>query len=118
MKNKKVKAKLAKVANRGWMALSDESEGMADSKPDEQADDLTSVFNSDDAPPSFQSHIIAEDDEDDVSGFALSRAQESTLSKKGEHEDTRTPVEVYLREMGAVSLLSREKEIELAKCIE
>jgi RNA polymerase primary sigma factor len=115
LKNKKVKAKLAKVANRGWMALSDESEGMADSKPDEQADDLTSVFNSDDAPPSFQSHII---DEDDVSGFALSRAQESTLSKKGEHEDTRTPVEVYLREMGAVSLLSREKEIELAKCIE
>ncbi|MGV6820277.1 MAG: RNA polymerase sigma factor RpoD [Parvularcula sp.] len=64
-----------------------------------------------------------EEDEDDTSGPGTSVAKKDgtaavTTNTKADSDRTDDPVRMYLREMGAVELLSREGEIAIAKRIE
>ncbi|MHB1660851.1 MAG: RNA polymerase sigma factor RpoD [bacterium] len=57
------------------------------------------------------------------SNFAAKFANEETFNEEIEEEEdlslkTNDPVRMYLKEMGSVSLLTREREIEIAKSIE
>ena len=62
---------------------------------------------------------IGSDEEDDDEGASNKPARPAAAAKKKEViERTDDPVRMYLREMGAVELLSREGEIAIAKRIE
>jgi RNA polymerase primary sigma factor len=63
--------------------------------------------------------IVADDDEDDDDGDRKAPKDARAANKKlATGERTDDPVRMYLREMGAVELLSREGEIAIAKRIE
>ena len=59
-----------------------------------------------------------DDDDDDVADSAEENAPALDVKKKEVVDRTDDPVRMYLREMGAVELLSREGEIAIAKRIE
>jgi RNA polymerase primary sigma factor len=64
--------------------------------------------------------IVADDDDDDDDGERKGPAKDARAGNKklATGERTDDPVRMYLREMGAVELLSREGEIAIAKRIE
>jgi RNA polymerase primary sigma factor len=64
--------------------------------------------------------IVADDDDDDDDGEKRGPAKDARAANKklATGERTDDPVRMYLREMGAVELLSREGEIAIAKRIE
>ncbi len=59
-----------------------------------------------------------DDDGDDDDGSSVGSGNKAPAKKKETIERTDDPVRMYLREMGAVELLSREGEIAIAKRIE
>ncbi len=74
---------------------------------DDQADALG------DGPPGVDARRTPKDDEKEEWG-----EEEREEPKSSFGEDTSDPVRMYLQEMGAVSLLTREQEVEIAKQIE
>ncbi|HEY8603249.1 RNA polymerase sigma factor RpoD [Tsuneonella suprasediminis] len=60
----------------------------------------------------------SDDSDDSDDGGAATKAKPAAAKKKETVERTDDPVRMYLREMGAVELLSREGEIAIAKRIE
>ncbi|MBA4008198.1 MAG: RNA polymerase sigma factor RpoD [Erythrobacter sp.] len=64
--------------------------------------------------------VVADDDDDDDDGERKGPAKDARAGNKklATGERTDDPVRMYLREMGAVELLSREGEIAIAKRIE
>jgi len=61
---------------------------------------------------------VDEDDDEDVDAKKVKKETKATAKKAATGERTDDPVRMYLREMGAVELLSREGEIAIAKRIE
>jgi len=61
---------------------------------------------------------VDEDDDEDVDAKKVKKETKTAAKKTGTGERTDDPVRMYLREMGAVELLSREGEIAIAKRIE
>ncbi|AOL23628.1 RNA polymerase primary sigma factor RpoD [Erythrobacter litoralis] len=61
---------------------------------------------------------VDEDDDEDVDAKKAKKETKTAAKKTGTGERTDDPVRMYLREMGAVELLSREGEIAIAKRIE
>ncbi|MDR7103172.1 RNA polymerase sigma factor RpoD [Croceicoccus sp. BE223] len=62
--------------------------------------------------------LADDDDGDEDDGSAAGSGHKAPVKKKETIERTDDPVRMYLREMGAVELLSREGEIAIAKRIE
>jgi RNA polymerase primary sigma factor len=121
-----IKKLIARAKKRGVITYDELNEALPQDMSSDQIEDITSALNemgvqiveSEDAGEDSEAEKEQEDDEADTStdggdGFA------PVVEKKKETVDrTDDPVRMYLREMGAVELLSREGEIAIAKRIE
>jgi RNA polymerase primary sigma factor len=125
-----VKKLIAKAKKRGYITYDELNEALPqDQMSSEQIEDVMSAI-------SEMGVNIVESDEDaeaeaeqdggddveeisaDDSGEPRKPASSAAAKKTGVGERTDDPVRMYLREMGAVELLSREGEIAIAKRIE
>ncbi len=119
-----IKKLLAKAKRRGFLTYDELNAALPqDQMSSEQIEDVMSAI-------SEMGVNIVESDEDsteeaeeevetiDNIGENDPRSLTSTVKKTGTGERTDDPVRMYLREMGAVELLSREGEIAIAKRIE
>ncbi len=124
-----VKKLLAKAKRRGYLTYDELNEALPqDQMSSEQIEDVMSAIN--DMGVQIVDSDEAGDDaddreEDDADAEAVEQIGEndprsltSTVKKTGTGDRTDDPVRMYLREMGAVELLSREGEIAIAKRIE
>ncbi|RJX66906.1 RNA polymerase sigma factor RpoD [Tsuneonella suprasediminis] len=93
---------MSAISEMGVNIVEKDEDAEEDSDSDEGVDALDSSDDSDDS--------------DD--GGAATKAKPAAAKKKETVERTDDPVRMYLREMGAVELLSREGEIAIAKRIE
>jgi RNA polymerase primary sigma factor len=119
-----VKKLLAKAKRRGFLTYDELNAALPqDQMSSEQIEDVMSqisemgvniVESDEDAPDE------AEDEVETIDNISENdpRSLTSTVKKTGTGERTDDPVRMYLREMGAVELLSREGEIAIAKRIE
>ncbi len=121
-----VKKLIARAKKRGYITYDELNEALPqDMFSSDQIEDITSAINEmgvniveneeagDDAEPEQEEEIEAVDQTDPMG------PSENVAEKKKEISDrTDDPVRMYLREMGAVELLSREGEIAIAKRIE
>ena len=121
----KVKKLIARAKKRGYLTYDELNEALPqDQMSSEQIEDIMSAISemgvnivekdedSDDEPD-------AEDADDEIEPVGANPALAAAPEKKKEVIDrTDDPVRMYLREMGAVELLSREGEIAIAKRIE
>ncbi len=121
-----VKKLIVRAKKRGYITYDELNAALPqDMFSSDQIEDITSAINemgvniveneeaADDADPQPEEEIEAVDQTDPLG------ASENVAEKKKEVTDrTDDPVRMYLREMGAVELLSREGEIAIAKRIE
>ena len=127
-----IKKLIAKAKRRGYVTVDELNEALPqDELSSEQIEDVMSaisemgvniVENDEDAEGDSDSEddveeIAAEDDSDDDEASPRP-VKAAAVKKKEVVERTDDPVRMYLREMGAVELLSREGEIAIAKRIE
>jgi len=120
-----VKKLIAKATKRGYITYDELNKALPqDQMSSEQIEDVMSALN-DMGVNIVENEEEANDDNDDsgndeVEAIDGSETPEKiTVEKKKETTDrTDDPVRMYLREMGAVELLSREGEIAIAKRIE
>ena len=112
-KIKEVEQLIAMDGEKGFLGLEEEHEVPPDDMvSSDQIDDVLMMFDEMDI-----------DVVDDLQGL---KVEEKILEKEGEEGDeleeafgrASDPVRMYLREMGSVSLLTREGEVEIAKRIE
>jgi RNA polymerase primary sigma factor len=120
-----IKKLITRAKKRGYITYDELNEALPqDQMSSEQIEDVMSAINemgvniveneeaSDDAEPEPEEEIEAVDQTDPM-------GNENVAQKRKEVTDrTDDPVRMYLREMGAVELLSREGEIAIAKRIE
>jgi RNA polymerase primary sigma factor len=120
-----VKKLLARAKKRGYITYDELNEALPqDQMSSEQIEDVMSAIN--DMGVNIVENEEAADDGDDAEAEEEIEAVDTTdplggpqVEKKKETVDrTDDPVRMYLREMGAVELLSREGEIAIAKRIE
>ncbi|WP_374592914.1 RNA polymerase sigma factor RpoD [Sphingosinicella sp.] len=127
MNDASIKKLIAKAKKRGWLTYDELNAALPqDQMSSEQIEDVMSALSEmginltesedagDDEP---EAEAEAEDDADEMDGD--DKPTLHVIEKKKEVLDrTDDPVRMYLREMGAVELLSREGEIAIAKRIE
>jgi RNA polymerase primary sigma factor len=98
---------------KGFVTVDDLSEALSDDLvSEEQMEDVISMFGD------YDIDIVEQGSDDfdsDESGMRRGRDDGVDVSALGKSTD---PVRLYLREMGNVSLLTREGEVEIAKKIE
>jgi RNA polymerase primary sigma factor len=122
-----IKKLLAKAKRRGFLTYDELNAALPqDQMSSEQIEDVMSAINdmgvqiveSDEAGEDGEDQ--AEDDVETVDNISENdpRSLTANTKKTGTGERTDDPVRMYLREMGAVELLSREGEIAIAKRIE
>jgi RNA polymerase primary sigma factor len=100
---------------KGYLTLDDLNEALDEEfVSEEQMEDVISMFGEHDIDIIDQGSDKF-DEEMDVGGFETSKAEVLEHAGLGKGSD---PVRMYLREMGNVSLLTREGEVEIAKKIE
>jgi RNA polymerase primary sigma factor len=116
-----IKKLIARAKKRGIITYDELNEALPqDQMSSEQIEDVMSALND------MGVNIVESDDGEEEEAESDSGAEESgdgsetfIIEKKKETVDrTDDPVRMYLREMGAVELLSREGEIAIAKRIE
>src|SRR5688572_14775666 len=116
-----IKKLIARAKKRGVITYDELNEALPqDQMSSEQIEDIMSALND------MGVNIVESDDSEDEEPDNDSGAEETgeggetfIIEKKKETVDrTDDPVRMYLREMGAVELLSREGEIAIAKRIE
>ena len=122
-----VKKLLAKAKRRGFLTYDELNSALPqDQMSSEQIEDVMSAIN-DMGVQIVENDEAGDDNEDDVEEEVETidnisendpRSLTNTTKKTGTGERTDDPVRMYLREMGAVELLSREGEIAIAKRIE
>ena len=121
-----VKKLLAKAKRRGFLTYDELNAALPqDQMSSEQIEDVMSAINdmgvqiveSDEAGEDAEE---AEEEVETIDNISENdpRSLTNTIKKTGTGERTDDPVRMYLREMGAVELLSREGEIAIAKRIE
>jgi RNA polymerase primary sigma factor len=121
-----VKKLLAKAKRRGFLTYDELNAALPqDQMSSEQIEDVMSAINdmgvqiveSDEAGEDTEE---AEEEVETIDNISENdpRSLTNTIKKTGTGERTDDPVRMYLREMGAVELLSREGEIAIAKRIE
>jgi RNA polymerase primary sigma factor len=120
-----IKKLLARAKKRGYITYDELNAGLPqDQMTSEQIEDVMSAINEmgvnivendeaqDDDEAEPEEEIEAVDQTSDGSDGNVAEAKKTTIDR------TDDPVRMYLREMGAVELLSREGEIAIAKRIE
>jgi RNA polymerase primary sigma factor len=112
----------SKAAHGEWTPFHqvDETEtSEAPGQNEDQPDELTSLFEIDDD-VAAAAKFPAEADEEEHLPIPEHRINQRSVSSEDLEQDFSylDPVKVYLREMGAVSLLTQKEEVELAKHIE
>lgn len=124
MNDSAIKKLLSKAKKRGYLTYDELNEAMPqDQMASEQIEDIMSSISD------MGVKIVENDDEgaeetggDEVESIDGTEKDKKTASstapKKVTNDRTDDPVRMYLREMGAVELLSREGEIAIAKRIE
>ncbi|MCC2975860.1 RNA polymerase sigma factor RpoD [Sphingomonas sp. PL-96] len=123
-----IKKLVARAKKRGYITVDQLNEMLPqDQMSSEQIEDIMAALNemgvnvveNEEAGEEGEAEQPAEDDSDDSSETQDDSAPAFEAVKKKETVDrTDDPVRMYLREMGAVELLSREGEIAIAKRIE
>ncbi len=122
-----VKKLLAKAKRRGYLTYDELNAALPqDQMSSEQIEDVMSAINdmgvqiveSDEAGEEAEDREEEESETTDHISENDPRSLTSTVKKTGTGDRTDDPVRMYLREMGAVELLSREGEIAIAKRIE
>jgi RNA polymerase primary sigma factor len=123
-----IKKLIARAKKRGYITVDQLNEMLPqDQMTSEQIEDIMAALNemgvnvveNDEAGEEGETEQPAEEDADDASEQQDDSAPAFEAVKKKETVDrTDDPVRMYLREMGAVELLSREGEIAIAKRIE
>ncbi len=125
-----IKKLLSKAKKRGFLTYDELNAALPqDQMSSEQIEDVMSaisemgvniVENDDDANDDGDADGDAEDEVETVDNIGENdpRSVTNAPKKTGSGERTDDPVRMYLREMGAVELLSREGEIAIAKRIE
>ncbi|SNS58633.1 RNA polymerase sigma factor RpoD [Sphingopyxis indica] len=120
-----VKKLIARGKKRGYLTYDELNEALPqDQMSSEQIEDIMSAIsdmgvNIVESDEDVQEEAEQEtDDEVDVSAGTGSVSNPAVEKKKETVDRTDDPVRMYLREMGAVELLSREGEIAIAKRIE
>ena len=128
-----IKKLITKAKRRGYVTVDELNEALPqDELSSEQIEDVMSAISEmgvnivetdEDAEAESDSEDeadeIGSDEDDDDDGASNKPAKPAAAAKKKEVvERTDDPVRMYLREMGAVELLSREGEIAIAKRIE
>ncbi len=127
-----VKKLIAKAKRRGYVTVDELNEALPqDELSSEQIEDVMSaisemgvniVENDEDAEAEADTEDdveeIGSDEEEEDDSASNKPAKPAAAKKKEVIERTDDPVRMYLREMGAVELLSREGEIAIAKRIE
>ncbi len=120
-----VKKLIARGKKRGYITYDELNEALPqDQMSSEQIEDVMSAL-SDMGVNLVENEEAGEDDEDkdkpeddEVEGVDADTEMVAAPAKKETMDRTDDPVRMYLREMGAVELLSREGEIAIAKRIE
>jgi RNA polymerase primary sigma factor len=123
-----IKKLLAKAKRRGFLTYDELNAALPqDQMSSEKIEDVMSAIN-DMGVQIVENDEAGEDGEDEQEEEEVEtvdnisendpRSLTSTVKKTGTGERTDDPVRMYLREMGAVELLSREGEIAIAKRIE
>ncbi len=120
-----VKKLLAKAKRRGYLTIDELNAAVPqDQFSSEQIEDVMSAIN-DMGVQIVENEEAGEDGDDQeeevetIDNISENDPRSLTQAKKpGANERTDDPVRMYLREMGAVELLSREGEIAIAKRIE
>jgi len=129
-----IKKLIARAKKRGVITYDELNEALPqDQMSSEQIEDIMAaisemgvniVENDDDSDGDGDSEgdgpeeLADDDDGDEDDGTAAGSGHKAPAKKKETIERTDDPVRMYLREMGAVELLSREGEIAIAKRIE
>ena len=120
-----VKKLIARGKKRGYLTYDELNEALPqDQMSSEQIEDIMSAIsdmgiNIVESDEDVQEEAEQESDDDiDVSANTGSVSNPAIEKKKETVDRTDDPVSMYLREMGAVELLSREGEIAIAKRIE
>jgi RNA polymerase primary sigma factor len=118
LKTKKRTSKaIARGAAREWAPfhkMDDHENSDPPALSDDQPDELTSMFDDSDA-AAAQLPLPTDEEETPDTLERINRRSEGHEEQDFSYLD---PVKVYLREMGAVSLLSQKEEVKLAKRIE
>ncbi len=120
-----IKKLVARAKKRGYITYDQLNEGLPQDMSSDQIEDITSALNemginiveNDEAGDDAEGDE-ASDDEVDAVDAPEESAPALETKKKETIDRTDDPVRMYLREMGAVELLSREGEIAIAKRIE
>jgi RNA polymerase primary sigma factor len=119
-----IKKLLAKAKRRGFLTYDELNAALPqDQMSSEQIEDVMSAISEMGVNIVESDEDSAEEAEEEVEtvdniGENDPRSLTSTVKKTGTGDRTDDPVRMYLREMGAVELLSREGEIAIAKRIE
>ncbi|MFC0203386.1 RNA polymerase sigma factor RpoD [Novosphingobium soli] len=122
-----IKKLIARAKRRGVITYDELNEALPqDQMSSEQIEDImaaisemgVNIVESDEDADGAQEDDREADDADDSDGDEVSPRVMVDAKKKETVERTDDPVRMYLREMGAVELLSREGEIAIAKRIE
>ncbi|MEE4452697.1 RNA polymerase sigma factor RpoD [Novosphingobium resinovorum] len=123
-----IKKLIARAKRRGVITYDELNEALPQDMSSDQIEDITSALNEmgvnivesdEDADGQDGDEQDNDSDTDDSDGDEMApRVNVDPAKKKETIERTDDPVRMYLREMGAVELLSREGEIAIAKRIE
>jgi RNA polymerase primary sigma factor len=109
-----VKKLLRRGRRQGYLTLDDVSKGLSSDDLDaDQLDEVMTYFGERDV-----SVVASEAVQEKAKRSANSSAGTGASSSEADKGYSNDPVRVYLREMGQVSLLTREGEVEIAKRIE
>jgi RNA polymerase primary sigma factor len=121
----KVKKLIARAKKRGYITYDELNEALPqDQMSSEQIEDIMSAIsemgvNIVEKDEDTEEEAEQDDSDDEIEPVGANSALAAAPEKKKETIDrTDDPVRMYLREMGAVELLSREGEIAIAKRIE
>ena len=122
----KIKKLLSRAKKRGYLTYDELNDALPqDQMSSEQIEDVMSAISEMGVNIVENDEEAAEEPEDEVesvdakaSADKKSADKKAALKKPAAGERTDDPVRMYLREMGAVELLSREGEIAIAKRIE
>jgi len=123
-----VKKLIARAKKRGYITYDQLNEALPQDVSSDQIEDITSalsemgvnIVDNEEAGEEGENEAEAQadDDEPEASDGEADGAAPALEKKKETVDRTDDPVRMYLREMGAVELLSREGEIAIAKRIE
>ncbi|HET6943048.1 MAG TPA: RNA polymerase sigma factor region1.1 domain-containing protein, partial [Sphingomicrobium sp.] len=122
-----IKKMIARAKKRGFITIDELNEALPqDQMSSEQIEDIMSAINdmginvveNDEASDDEEDKQDDDTTEDEVDPLDDGGPRPAAATKKEAVDRTDDPVRMYLREMGAVELLSREGEIAIAKRIE